>query len=69
MNNIQTYIYIYIYTHTHIYIYTHTHTQTMIRRLTTILDQDFFQFNKIYQQNEGLPMGAPFSPLLAETYI
>jgi hypothetical protein len=38
--------------------------------LTTILDQDLFQFNnKIYQQKEGLPMVAPFSPILAETYI
>jgi hypothetical protein len=50
--------------------YPDLYIQTMIRILTTILDQDFFQFNnKIYQQKEGLPMGAPFSPILAETYI
>jgi hypothetical protein len=42
----------------------------MKRMLTTILHQDFFQFNnRIYQQKEGLPMGAPFSPILAGTYI
>jgi hypothetical protein len=42
----------------------------MIIILTTTLDQDFFQFNnKIYQQKEGLPMGAPFSPILSEIYI
>jgi hypothetical protein len=50
--------------------YPDLHIQTMIRILTTLLDQDFFQFNnKIYLQKEGLPMGAPFLPILAETYI
>jgi hypothetical protein len=51
------------------FIYSDLYMQTMIRILTTILDQDFFQFNnKIYQQ-KGLPMGVPFSPLPTETYI
>jgi hypothetical protein len=50
--------------------YPDVYIQTMIRILTTVSDQDFFQFNnKIYQQKEGLPMGAPFSSILAETYI
>jgi hypothetical protein len=49
--------------------YPDLYMQTMIRILTTILDQGFFQLNnKIYQQ-KGLPMGALFSPILAETYI
>jgi hypothetical protein len=50
--------------------YPNLYIQTMVRILTTILDQDFLKFNnKIYQQKEGLPMGAPLSPILSEIYI
>jgi hypothetical protein len=41
----------------------------MMRILTTILDQDFFFNNKIYQQKEGLHMGASLSPIHSEIYI
>jgi hypothetical protein len=50
--------------------YPDSYIQTMIRILNTILDQDFFKFNnEIYQQKEGLPMGAPLSPIFSEIYI
>lgn len=38
--------------------------------LKRCINQNYIQYNnEIYQQKEGLPMGSPISPLLAEIFM
>ena len=42
----------------------------ILKLIDPCLDQNYFLFNNtIYRQNNGLPMGSPLSPLLAEIYM
>ena len=45
-------------------------TQGIYNLLTETLNQNFFSFNDhLYQQNSGLAMGSPLSPILAEIFL
>jgi hypothetical protein len=45
-------------------------TREIILIISTILDQNYFiHNNQIFQQTEGLPMGAPTSAILSEIYL
>lgn len=42
----------------------------ILQLLLICLDQNYLQFNGMfYKQNDGLPMGSPLSPLLAEIFM
>ena len=44
--------------------------QQVLNLLNLCLNQNYFEFNgNFYIQNEGLPMGSPLSPLLAEIFM
>ena len=41
----------------------------LLKLIDLCLEQNYYVFNQIfYKQNDGLPMGSPLSPLLAEIY-
>jgi hypothetical protein len=69
--NISTYIINNIITETLLKQGTHMQsTREIILIISTILDQNYFiHNNQIFQQNEGLPMGAPTSAILSEIYL
>lgn len=49
---------------------THSNQTNLFRSIEICLDQNYFKFNsKIYKQTNGLPMGSPLSPLLAEVFM
>jgi hypothetical protein len=51
----------------------HTHQEEkeeLLMILNMIVEQNYFQFNnQFFKQNEGLPMGAPTSAIMAETLV
>jgi Reverse transcriptase (RNA-dependent DNA polymerase). len=48
----------------------HTYTEQLTKAIETILNQNYFRFNnKIYKQEDGIPMGSPTSSILSEIFI